>query len=90
MHQHGLSFIDTAEVYGSGESERIIGDLYNRSNNDLKGKVIVASKFIPIPATHPPLHAIWHGAILPRKSSAPEHGQDDIIPDPRTDSFKLF
>ncbi|KAI0126173.1 NADP-dependent oxidoreductase domain-containing protein [Xylariales sp. AK1849] len=52
MQKHNLNFVDTAEVYGSGESERIIGSLRNDSSEDLKGRLVIASKFIPIP--YPP------------------------------------
>lgn len=41
----GLNFFDTAEIYGGGESERILGRL---SQNDHR-PIIVASKFAPLP-----------------------------------------
>ncbi len=41
----GLNFFDTAEVYGSGESERILGDCVRRDGRP----AIIASKFAPIP-----------------------------------------
>jgi aryl-alcohol dehydrogenase-like predicted oxidoreductase len=41
----GIAFFDTAEIYGRGESERILGALVGR---DL-GPVVVATKFAPLP-----------------------------------------
>jgi aryl-alcohol dehydrogenase-like predicted oxidoreductase len=40
----GVNFIDTASIYGNGESERIIGDLLKRTEEDL----VIATKFLPI------------------------------------------
>jgi aryl-alcohol dehydrogenase-like predicted oxidoreductase len=39
---------DTAEVYGSGESERIIGRLL-ASDPDVRSRIVIASKFMPSP-----------------------------------------
>src|SRR5581483_11459039 len=39
----GINFIDTAEVYSNGESERIIGTVLKRRRND----VVIATKFRP-------------------------------------------
>lgn len=44
----GLALFDTAEVYGSGESERIIGRLLRRDPS-LRSKVVLATKFMPMP-----------------------------------------
>jgi aryl-alcohol dehydrogenase-like predicted oxidoreductase len=44
----GVTLFDTAEVYGGGESERIIGSLLD-SDPDRAGKVVVATKFMPSP-----------------------------------------
>ncbi len=41
----GLNFFDTAEVYGRGESERILGECAHDDGRP----VIIASKFAPIP-----------------------------------------
>ncbi len=41
----GLRLIDTAEVYGAGQSERIVGDLVRQTDQP----VIVATKFAPLP-----------------------------------------
>jgi aryl-alcohol dehydrogenase-like predicted oxidoreductase len=40
----GVNLVDTASVYGNGESERIIGDLLSRTEEDM----VVATKFFPI------------------------------------------
>ncbi|GAC1391742.1 MAG: aldo/keto reductase [Ktedonobacteraceae bacterium] len=41
----GLNFFDTAEIYGSGESERILGECVRRDGRP----AIIASKFAPLP-----------------------------------------
>lgn len=43
--QNGVRLVDTAEVYGSGRSERLLGQFLQRS----LAPVIVASKFFPLP-----------------------------------------
>jgi aryl-alcohol dehydrogenase-like predicted oxidoreductase len=44
----GVTLLDTAELYGKGESERIIGKLL-ASDPRKRERVIVATKFIPYP-----------------------------------------
>jgi aryl-alcohol dehydrogenase-like predicted oxidoreductase len=44
----GVNFFDTAEVYGRGESERIIGAMVAR-NPEQAASVVVATKFMPSP-----------------------------------------
>jgi len=44
----GVVLFDTAEVYGSGESERIIGRLL-AADPSVRHKVVIASKFMPLP-----------------------------------------
>jgi aryl-alcohol dehydrogenase-like predicted oxidoreductase len=44
----GATFFDTAEVYGSGESERIIGRLL-AGDPERAAKVQIATKFMPMP-----------------------------------------
>ncbi len=44
----GATFFDTAEVYGGGESERIIGSLL-AGDPDRAAKVQIATKFMPVP-----------------------------------------
>ena len=44
----GLALFDTAEVYGNGESERIIGRLLAQDPSR-RGSVVLATKFMPSP-----------------------------------------
>lgn len=52
--QAGINFFDTAEVYGFGNSERILGRLVKSHNPD----VITTTKFFPYP------WRIWPGALI--------------------------
>ena len=45
MLENGIHFVDTAEIYGNGRSERLLG-LFLKNNAE---PVIVASKFFPLP-----------------------------------------
>lgn len=53
LRRHDLFFLDTAEVYGRGESERLIGKLRgttdSNGDDDFTKRLVVASKFLPIP-----------------------------------------
>ena len=44
----GVTLLDTAEMYGNGESERIIGRLL-REDTANRERVVVATKFMPFP-----------------------------------------
>jgi aryl-alcohol dehydrogenase-like predicted oxidoreductase len=44
----GVTLFDTAEIYGSGESERIIGEMLRRQGADAT-PVVLATKFMPSP-----------------------------------------
>ncbi len=44
----GVTFLDTAEGYGNGESERIVGRLLQEDPEN-RSRVVVASKFNPFP-----------------------------------------
>ncbi|MCB0976333.1 MAG: aldo/keto reductase [Acidimicrobiales bacterium] len=44
----GATFFDTAEVYGNGESERIIGRLL-AADPGRAAKAVIATKFMPVP-----------------------------------------
>jgi aryl-alcohol dehydrogenase-like predicted oxidoreductase len=44
----GITLLDTAEMYGKGESERIIGRLLEE-DKEHRDRVLVATKFIPFP-----------------------------------------
>lgn len=45
--EQGLGFFDTAEIYGLGESERLIGNFLKGSKQS--GEVKIASKYMPVP-----------------------------------------
>ena len=44
----GITFLDTAEAYGDGESERIIGRLLKEDAQNAS-RIVVATKFLPFP-----------------------------------------
>jgi aryl-alcohol dehydrogenase-like predicted oxidoreductase len=46
--EKGVTFIDTAEAYGGGESERIIGGLLG-ADPAHRNRVVIATKFMPFP-----------------------------------------
>ncbi|KIR67201.1 auxin-induced protein [Cryptococcus bacillisporus CA1873] len=47
----GLTFFDTAEAYGNGESERIIGRLIQEETSEEdKARLYIATKFLPFPS----------------------------------------
>jgi aryl-alcohol dehydrogenase-like predicted oxidoreductase len=46
--QEGVTFFDTAEIYGSGRSEELLGQFQNSLQGTEKG-VVLASKFMPLP-----------------------------------------
>jgi aryl-alcohol dehydrogenase-like predicted oxidoreductase len=41
----GISFFDTAEIYGFGESERLIGQFMRQTDKPVQ----IATKFFPVP-----------------------------------------
>jgi aryl-alcohol dehydrogenase-like predicted oxidoreductase len=43
----GVNFIDTAEMYGRGRSERVVGQFMRETNT--REQVILATKFMPLP-----------------------------------------
>jgi len=48
----GVTFLDTAEVYGAGESERIIGRLLKEEaaeGDANRERIVIATKFLPFP-----------------------------------------
>ena len=44
---HGINFLDTAEVYGRGRSERFIGEFARKAG--VLDSLVIASKFFPYP-----------------------------------------
>jgi aryl-alcohol dehydrogenase-like predicted oxidoreductase len=53
----GITLLDTAEAYGNGESERIIGRLLE-ADAENRSRIIVATKFLPMP------HKLWVSSAL--------------------------
>lgn len=45
--ENGVTFVDTAEIYGNGESERIIGEVLREGN--FSKEPVIATKFAPLP-----------------------------------------
>ncbi|KAI5067568.1 hypothetical protein GOP47_0018096 [Adiantum capillus-veneris] len=45
----GLGLIDTAAMYGEGESERMVGKFLKRLSPEERSEVLVASKYCPMP-----------------------------------------
>jgi aryl-alcohol dehydrogenase-like predicted oxidoreductase len=45
--ENGVSFIDTAEIYGNGESERIVGEMLREGG--FSREPVIATKFAPLP-----------------------------------------
>jgi aryl-alcohol dehydrogenase-like predicted oxidoreductase len=45
----GINFFDTAEVYGRGRSERLLGEYLHEAGAISKGPLVVATKFMPLP-----------------------------------------
>ncbi|KAH7435481.1 hypothetical protein KP509_06G066700 [Ceratopteris richardii] len=47
--QCGLRLIDTAAMYGDGESERLVGKFLKKLNPEERSEVLVATKYCPMP-----------------------------------------
>lgn len=65
MSNSDLFFVDTAEVYGQGESERIISKLRQDAKlttDDFRASLVIASKFLPIP--WPPTRLLLPGGMV--------------------------
>ncbi|KAJ4507765.1 hypothetical protein HRR78_006769 [Exophiala dermatitidis] len=46
--ENGLTFVDTAQVYGSGKSEKILGDLINNHSAGFdRSRIVVQTKWLP-------------------------------------------
>lgn len=45
--EHGVTLVDTAEIYGNGESERIVGEVMREGG--LSREPVIATKFAPLP-----------------------------------------
>src|SRR5215212_1681358 len=55
----GITLFDTAEVYGFGRSERILGEALGHE----RGEVVVASKVLPVGRQRPPPRAVPDPAL---------------------------
>lgn len=64
----GVVLFDTAEVYGNGESERIIGRLL-AEDPGIRERVVIASKFMPSP---------WKVNVASALLSAARHSRDRL------------
>src|SRR5512139_941690 len=56
----GINFIDTAEIYGRGRSERMVGQ-FMRETPAARDQIVLATKFAPLPWRLTPgrlLHAL--------------------------------
>ena len=56
----GITMVDTAEAYGPGRSERIIGAALAKMSADERARLIVATKFLPLAPAEPIL--AWQAA----------------------------
>jgi aryl-alcohol dehydrogenase-like predicted oxidoreductase len=72
----GVVFFDTAEIYGGGESERIIGRLL-AADPLAREKVVIATKFMPSP---------WKLAVTPALVGAARASRDRL----GVDSIDLY
>ncbi|KAL7412747.1 NADP-dependent oxidoreductase domain-containing protein [Mrakia frigida] len=54
LEEQGEVFLDSAEVYGDGESERIIKRLRDGLSEEERGRVLVATKWLPLPSFRNP------------------------------------
>ncbi len=76
----GVTLLDTAEMYGNGESERIIGRLL-REDAEHHDRIVVATKFIPPPdLTNTDLQrqrtdGYWHSYIVVGGAVMPAYGE---------------
>lgn len=78
--KHNLYFIDTAEVYGRGESERIIAKLRADSSltpADFRSRLVIATKFLPVPW---PVSRLMPGSAMVRacRESLQRLGMDSM------------
>ncbi|KAJ3023994.1 hypothetical protein HKX48_008608 [Thoreauomyces humboldtii] len=75
-----IAFLDTAEVYGTGESERIIGGLLKDMTEEQRARVVLATKWLPIP--------IFINRWLPRGILSALQGSLDRLGVPSVDLYQ--
>jgi aryl-alcohol dehydrogenase-like predicted oxidoreductase len=77
----GITLFDTAEVYGFGRSERILGEALG----DDRGNVVVASKIFPVAPFPPVVRQRWAGSArrlgLTRIPLYQVHQPNPLVPD---------
>ncbi|WVQ72397.1 hypothetical protein IAR50_001949 [Cryptococcus sp. DSM 104548] len=75
----GLVFFDTAEIYGAGESERIIGNLIREDTSEEdKSTIYVATKFLPVPHPKTGLFFLKPPVVERLKASLKRLGLDSV------------
>jgi aryl-alcohol dehydrogenase-like predicted oxidoreductase len=77
----GITLFDTAEVYGFGRSERILGEALGHE----RGEVVVASKVFPVAPFPPVLRQRWAGSArrlgVTRIPLYQVHQPNPVVPD---------
>jgi len=77
----GVNLIDTAEIYGFGRSEKILGDALGHERDE----VVVASKLFPVAPFPPVVHRRWSGSArrlgLTRIPLYQVHQPNPVVPD---------
>jgi aryl-alcohol dehydrogenase-like predicted oxidoreductase len=53
----GINFFDTAEIYGQGRSERLLGKFASEFSGNTQRPIIIATKFFPYP------WRLWKGSL---------------------------
>jgi aryl-alcohol dehydrogenase-like predicted oxidoreductase len=77
----GITLFDTAEIYGFGRSERILGEALGHE----RGDVVVASKIFPVAPFPPVIRRRWEGSAkrlgLARIPLYQVHQPNPLVPD---------
>jgi aryl-alcohol dehydrogenase-like predicted oxidoreductase len=77
----GITLFDTAEIYGFGRSERILGEALGHE----RGDVVVASKIFPVAPFPPVIRQRWDGSAkrlgLARIPLYQVHQPNPLVPD---------
>jgi aryl-alcohol dehydrogenase-like predicted oxidoreductase len=77
----GITLFDTAEIYGFGRSERILGEALGHE----RGEVVVASKIFPVAPFPPVIRQRWEGSAkrlgLSRIPLYQVHQPNPLVPD---------
>src|SRR4051794_4751729 len=77
----GVTLFDTAEIYGFGRSERILGEALGHE----RGEVVVASKIFPIAPFPSVIRQRWEGSAkrlgVPRIPLYQVHQPNPLVPD---------